>query len=148
MQFSLLSQSGCSWKTWKESSAPSLGETDGKTQQGLRYCSMSLENWKESVISQRGVYSQRQSAVIPSSEKECSSSQNWATPSSRDWKDTPNQSKKRPDGRSRLDQLPRQVFANMSGSIQGQYLNPTWVEQLMGLAPGWTQLSSEWIGLE
>lgn len=35
----------------------------------------------------------------------------WATPSARDWKDTPGMATKRPDGRSRIDQLPRQVAA-------------------------------------
>jgi hypothetical protein len=35
--------------------------------------------------------------------------QGWATPSARDWKDTPGMAAERPDGRSRLDQLPRQV---------------------------------------
>lgn len=33
----------------------------------------------------------------------------WTTPSARDWKDTPGMSTERPDGRTRLDQLPRQA---------------------------------------
>ncbi len=33
----------------------------------------------------------------------------WVTPSARDWKDTPGMAMDRPDGRSRLDQLPRQA---------------------------------------
>ena len=33
----------------------------------------------------------------------------WLTPSARDWKDTPSMATVRPDGRSRLDQLPRQA---------------------------------------
>lgn len=33
----------------------------------------------------------------------------WVTPSARDWKDTPGMSTERPDGRKRLDQLPRQA---------------------------------------
>lgn len=37
----------------------------------------------------------------------------WVTPSARDWKDTPGMATVRPDGRSRLDQLPRQ--ANLCG---------------------------------
>ena len=37
----------------------------------------------------------------------------WVTPSSRDWKDTPGMAIEREDGRSRLDQLPRQ--ANLAG---------------------------------
>lgn len=35
----------------------------------------------------------------------------WVTASARDWKDTPGMSATRPDGRSRIDQLPRQVAA-------------------------------------
>jgi hypothetical protein len=35
----------------------------------------------------------------------------WVTPSSRDWKDTPGMTAERADGRSRLDQLPRQMAA-------------------------------------
>jgi hypothetical protein len=33
----------------------------------------------------------------------------WVTPSTRDWKDTPGMATERPDGRSRIDQLPRQA---------------------------------------
>lgn len=33
----------------------------------------------------------------------------WTTPSARDWKDTPGMATERPDGRKRLDQLPRQA---------------------------------------
>ena len=35
----------------------------------------------------------------------------WITPSSRDWKDSPGMATERQDGRSRLDQLPRQMAA-------------------------------------
>lgn len=34
----------------------------------------------------------------------------WTTPSARDWKDTPGMARTRGDGRTRLDQLPRQAF--------------------------------------
>ena len=37
----------------------------------------------------------------------------WVTPTVRDWKDTPGMKTERPDGRARLDQLPRQ--ATMAG---------------------------------
>lgn len=37
----------------------------------------------------------------------------WVTASARDWKDTPGMSTKREDGRSRVDQLPRQVAASL-----------------------------------
>lgn len=38
----------------------------------------------------------------------------WVTPSARDWKDTPGMTTERPDGRSRIDQLPRQMAAQWS----------------------------------
>jgi len=40
----------------------------------------------------------------------------WATPTSRDYKDTMGMGKTRKDGRSRVDQLPRQVYASLDGS--------------------------------
>lgn len=48
----------------------------------------------------------------------CGSSQNteaelWITASARDWKDSPGMATTRPDGRSRIDQLPRQAAAAM-----------------------------------
>ena len=40
----------------------------------------------------------------------------WVTPSARDWKDTPGMSKTREAGRTRVDQLARQVYASQDGS--------------------------------
>ena len=81
--------------------------------------------------------------------------QNWPTASARDWKDTAGMSKER-DGKAlgRIDQLPRAVYhhdghqdqANHSTTGKSQEsqgkLNPDWVEQLMGLPVGWTDLGS------
>lgn len=39
----------------------------------------------------------------------------WTTPSARDWKDTEGMATTREDGRTRIDQLPRQVFAEARG---------------------------------
>jgi hypothetical protein len=39
----------------------------------------------------------------------------WVTPAARDWKDTPGMATEREDGRSRLDQLPRQAQLTASG---------------------------------
>lgn len=43
----------------------------------------------------------------------------WITPTTRDHKDTPGMSLERSDGRSRVDQLPRQVAATMSANSAG-----------------------------
>lgn len=42
----------------------------------------------------------------------------WVTASARDWKDTPGMGTQRSDGRSRVDQLPRQVAAAMWPTLQ------------------------------
>ena len=77
----------------------------------------------------------------------------WPTPTARDWKGCGNATPRK-DGKSRLDTIeavakfgpPSQKNPNTSGKNQGQYLNPSWVEQLQGLEVGWTQLPTEWIG--
>lgn len=90
--------------------------------------------------------------------------QQWPTPSSRDWKDTPGMATQatNPDGseRKRMDQLARAVYqetfptpdvgaakgrgaTSASGrSRLGGALNPAWVEWLMGVPTGWTALGS------
>ena len=80
--------------------------------------------------------------------------QSWPTPTSRDHKDTPGMSFDRKDRKEgRIDFLPRRVHydglqdpdkSSTSGKNPGR-LNPNWVEQLMGLPVGWTQLPTEWI---
>jgi hypothetical protein len=47
----------------------------------------------------------------------------WATPAARDWKDTPGMSRTREEGKHRLDQLARQVYASLDGS--GSFTAPT-----------------------
>jgi hypothetical protein len=55
----------------------------------------------------------------------------WATPTARDWKDTAGMKAQREDGKSRLDQLPRQVFASLDGS--GLFMPPTAPETWMAV---------------
>jgi len=57
----------------------------------------------------------------------------WATPQARDWKGAEGRAYK-----GQTKDLPSQTKA--AGK-----LNPNWVEQLMGLPTGWTQLPTEWI---
>lgn len=66
--------------------------------------------------------------------------QSWPTASSRDWKDTPGM-KKQSGERNRTDQLPRKVYAVENTPPGGGYLNPLWVEWLMGYPIGWTELN-------
>jgi hypothetical protein len=61
----------------------------------------------------------------------------WTTPNARDWKDSAGMSASRRDGKSRFDQLPRQVFGllhkdEISMNGKNLVLNPAWVLQLMG----------------
>lgn len=62
----------------------------------------------------------------------------WTTPSTRDYKDTPGMTAERKDGKDRNDQLPRQVYSLLdkeNTSTNGKNparLNPAWSIQLMG----------------
>ena len=68
----------------------------------------------------------------------------WPTPGARDYKDTPGMATigTNPDGssRTRIDQLPRSVYAVEQTPKGGGSLNPQWVEWLMGYPEGWTDL--------
>ena len=78
---------------------------------------------------------------------------NWPTATTRDFRDGMNLQKViRKDGKHRLDSIPRlmqvltygypdQTNPNTNGKNRGS-LNPNWVEQLMGMPVGWTDLGS------
>ena len=147
--------------------------------------------WAEWVTSTRQDYLARRKSAQATEGNGCSGSR-WTTPAARDWKDLSGMATTRSDGRNRLDQLPRQVFANTNGRnperwptptageadenltswekrrqrkekeginlhkplsikvkqeikpVVSNKLNPNWVEQLMGLDVGRTQLPTEW----
>jgi len=70
----------------------------------------------------------------------------YPTPTARDWKGT-YKTVTRKDGKSRMDNLPQvadslQDPTNHSTNGKNHALNPSWVEQLMGLPVGWTDLGS------
>lgn len=66
--------------------------------------------WKERATpSGRKISALRASAPRTSGSDSTSLARGWVTPSARDWKDSPGMATVRPDGRSRIDQLPRQA---------------------------------------
>ena len=69
--------------------------------------------WKESTTPAARSLSRLVPSMRPTAEIDCGSPERalWITASARDWKDSPGMAVTRPDGRSRVDQLPRQVAA-------------------------------------
>jgi hypothetical protein len=114
--------------------------------------------WKERVTpAGRSIYALRAS-VRRTSVSDCTGQPvltGWVTPSARDWRDTPGMATERPDGRSRLDQLPRQanlvnldtparrtvsgemLIGSSAGMGNGGRLNPAHPRWLMGLPSAW-----------
>jgi len=113
-----------------------------------QFSNMSSEHWKDWVIEQRQEYSQRKKSAHLIRESE---SLSWPTATARDWKGCGN-AITRKDGKHRIDNLeavikyghPDQTNPNTSGKSQESQgkLNPNWVEHLMGLPVGWTDLGS------
>jgi len=153
-----------SLRTSKGSCPQQLSLADGMTLLGHRFCSMSVESWKEKVIEWKQEYSVRRKSGHPIKEKGSSFSRNWITPNARDWKGAPTMKGLiRSCGKLRLDQLDRQVehhpliatglpssekirsLMNLpEHSTLTRRVSPDWVETLMGLPMNWTQLSEEW----
>jgi len=75
----------------------------------------------------------------------------WQTPTTRDWKDT-GDFKKWKSLKNHQMSLPKQAglldqgksSTNGKSQESPSVLNPNWVEQMMGLPVGWTQLPTEW----
>jgi hypothetical protein len=75
--------------------------------------------------------------------------ESYPTPTARDWKGCGNATTRK-DGKHRMDNLEAIVKygpqdpTNHSTNGKNHALNPSWVEQLMGLPVGWTDLDS-WV---
>jgi hypothetical protein len=122
---------------------------------------MSLANWNKMVIKQRGEYSQRVKLAPLTRESESTS---WPTPTASDWKnmDTASQVmlskqvKMWPTPTAHLGKeggypaeytrntptLTAVAMSSEKKSHSSGYLNPDWVEWLMGVPTGWTGLGS------
>ena len=68
--------------------------------------------------------------------------QSWTTPNANDHREATGMRPSRIETNRKTEYLHRQV-----NTTTGK-LNPNWVEQLMGIPVGWTQLSSAWTGSE
>jgi len=68
--------------------------------------------------------------------------QSWSTPNANDHREATGMRPSRIETNRKTEYLHRQV-----NTTTGK-LNPNWVEQLMGIPVGWTQLSSAWTGSE
>jgi hypothetical protein len=101
----------------------------------LPWSSVTLPKWG---LMRDGELWERTTAALPTAVTE---SGLWATPSARDWKDTPGMARTaiNADGtlRNREDQLARQVYA-AENSTSGR-VNPDWIEWLMGWPISWTE---------
>ena len=148
----------CSHTSQPESESANLELFSSKTSKELsqprpqtenQFSSMSSESWKAWVTEQRQEYSARLKSAHLIRE---SGSTSWPTATTRDWKDTnatvppsrANPSKQTLGQRVAHVGLLDQANLSTTGKSQGSQgkLNPDWVEQLMGLPVGWTDLGS------
>lgn len=99
---------------------------------------MFMKGWKRKATPSGRLYCQLAVSAPRIEETGCGL---WATPSTRDYKDTPGMKKKaiNPDGsaRSRTDQLGRQVFGQPAQTERKGSLNPEFPCWLMGIPTAW-----------
>ena len=98
----------------------------------------SLATWKALVIKRRGEYSARLKLERLIRESECTS---WPTPRTRDHKGGYQGGRIR-NGKVSYDTLDVAVQHTDNKDKKPGHLNPTWVEWLMGVPTGWTELGS------
>lgn len=100
----------------------------------------SLAIWKKMVIDQRGEYSQRVKLAHHTREKESTSWPTWPTPSAHEAR-LGYQDRSDPTKKGTQESLTT-VIVNKAGgrSVCTGHLNPEWVEWLMGVPTGWTEL--------
>ena len=102
-------------------------------------CEKSLATWKALVTKQRGEYSQRVKSALRTSASESTS---WPTPSAHEAR-LGYQDRSDPTKKGTQESLTT-VIVNKAGgrSVCAGHLNPDWVEWLMGVPTGWTELGS------
>ena len=109
-------------------------------------CPQSSAIWKKIVTEQRGEYSVRLKSEQVTKERESSS---WPTPDASVEKfrlGGKSQQSKSLEAMGRRGELSQQDPENRNSTGKHQErLSPNWVEQLMGVPVGWTQLPTEWI---
>jgi hypothetical protein len=94
----------------------------------------SLATWKASVTKQRGEYSQRVKSAHLTRESESTS---WQTPAARDYKGAVLPETLAAKNRNPMTNSLPDAIQHKTGSGS---LNPEWVEWLMGVPTGWTEL--------
>jgi hypothetical protein len=111
-----------------------------------------MAGWGTPRVTTNGGLSQESRALVSESRLE-DQVQGWATPSARDWKDTPGMSTTatNPDGtlRERLDQLPRQTHGAIgtpccAETERSGVLEPMFARWLQGFPESWDRCSPNW----
>jgi hypothetical protein len=140
------------WKDTMNTVPPSIGKTRGLTL-GNAVAKELQKNWSTPTVMDTANIQKPRKKNPSGGQKPplCQEVKNWPTATARDWKGCGN-AITRKDGKHRIDNLeavikyghPDQTNPNTSGKSQESQgkLNPNWVEHLMGLPVGWTDLGS------
>ena len=138
------------WKDTMNTVPPSIGKTRGLTL-GNAVAKELKKNWSTPTVMDTANIQKPRKKNPSGGQKPplCQEVKNWPTATARDWKGCGN-AITRKDGKHRIDNLeavikyghPDRDNPNTNGKNQGSQgkLNPNWVEHLMGLPVGWTDL--------